>query len=153
MFLKAKYCVKLHEIFYFVYSFLFIFYLLLPPRSNMLMRKPLYFVVSFAKPTVGATVSRDSPTRDFAVHVLPVLSSPNIRMLILRSRTFTEFLPMKWLQHIVPSLMTCIILYQISMLFKILALSYLSQFSTSAWISNEHHSINYCRFFTTKFWT
>ena len=84
-------------------------YLLLPPRSNMLTLKPLYFVDSFENPTVGATVSRDSPTNDFAVQVLPVLSRPNIRIQILRSRTFTVFLPIKWLQHIEPSLIICII--------------------------------------------
>ena len=85
-------------------------HLLLPPRSNILTRKPLYLVDSFENPTVGATRSRDSPTNDFAVHVFPVLSKPNIRMLIFRSKTFTEFLPINWLQHIVPSVIICIIL-------------------------------------------
>ena len=85
-------------------------HLLLPPRSNILTRKPLYLVDSFENPTVGATRSRDSPTNDFAVHVFPVLSRPSIRMLIFRSKTFTEFLPINWLQHIVPSVIICIIL-------------------------------------------
>ena len=85
-------------------------YLLLPPKSNMLTRKPLYFVDSFENPTVGATMSSDSPTKDLAVQVFPVLSKPNIRIQILRSRTFTVFLPIKWLQHIEPSVIICIIL-------------------------------------------
>ena len=75
----------------------------------MLIRKPLYFVVSLEKPTVGATKSMDSPTKDLAVHVFPVLSSPNISTQIFRSKMLTDVRLKKWLQHMGASATICII--------------------------------------------
>ena len=45
-------------------------------RYNILLVLTLYLWSTLEKPTVGATHSRDSPTMDLAVQVLPALSSP-----------------------------------------------------------------------------